>query len=137
MTTMNVDNVIATTLVDEIVQADDINGHDWGDDRDGNSEHDDGDEDDEEGEWEDEAEDIDDDDDEEENMTLQSDDDDDDDVSHNEWFNLLVVWIFMHVYIVFFNCKLGKTIVYMYYNFFTDNTMNVCAVVFFYFLLIY
>jgi len=81
MTTMNLDNVIATTLINETTQAEDVDGHDWGDDHDGNGEHDDGDEEDEEGEWEDEAEETDDD--EEENMTLQSDDDDDDDVSHN------------------------------------------------------
>ena len=32
MTTMNVDNVIATILVDETAEADDVNGHDWADD---------------------------------------------------------------------------------------------------------
>jgi len=35
MTTMNMENVIVTTLVDEIVEADDVDGHDWGDDHDG------------------------------------------------------------------------------------------------------
>jgi len=34
MTTMNVDNVIVTTLVDETAEAYDIDGHDWGDDHD-------------------------------------------------------------------------------------------------------
>ena len=51
MTTMNVDNVIVTTLVDETAEADDVDGHDWGDDHDENGDHDDGDKEDEEGEW--------------------------------------------------------------------------------------
>ena len=38
ITTMDVDNVIATILVDETTQADDVDGHDWGDDHDGNGE---------------------------------------------------------------------------------------------------
>jgi len=81
MTTMNVDDVIAI-LVDKTAQADDVDGHDWGDDHDGDGEHDDDDyKEDGEGEWDDEGEDTDDDD--EGDMTLQSDDDDDDDVSQN------------------------------------------------------
>ena len=76
ITTTNVDNVIATTLLDETVPADDVDGHDLGDDHDGNGEHDDGD-------AEDEVEDTDDDDD-DENMALQSGDDDDDERSHND-----------------------------------------------------
>jgi len=83
MTTMNVDNVIATTLFDETAQADDVDGHDWGDDHDGNCEHDDDYEEDEEDEWKDEAENTNDDDDDEGDITLQSDDDDDNNVSHN------------------------------------------------------
>ena len=39
MTTMNVDDVIATILVDETAQADDVDEHDCGDDHDGNGEH--------------------------------------------------------------------------------------------------
>jgi len=78
---MNVDNVIATTLVDETAQADDIDAHDCYDDHDGNGEYDDGDEEDEEGEWEDEEGEWEDDD---ENMALRSGDDDDNDVSHND-----------------------------------------------------
>jgi len=82
MITMNVDDEIATTSVDEIAQADDVDGHDWDDDHDRDGEHDDDDyEEDEEGEREDEGEDTDDDD--ERDMTLQSDDDDDDNVSEN------------------------------------------------------
>jgi len=32
---MNVDDVIATTLVDETARANDVDRHNWGDDRDG------------------------------------------------------------------------------------------------------
>ena len=81
MTTMNVDNVITTILVGETAQANDVDGHDWGDDHNVDGEHDDDYEEDEVGKWEEEVKDTDGDD--EGDMTLQSDDDNDDDVSHN------------------------------------------------------
>ena len=49
MTTMHDDDVIATTLVDETEPLDDVGGHAWGNEHDGDGEHDDDDDKEDEG----------------------------------------------------------------------------------------